>query len=195
MNLVITEGYSAATIEAIAERADVSVRTFHNYFPTKDAVFIYPFEESCQRLLGHLKQQPEELSLLEALSTAWLTAFAEHQEMVVQLALVISAIAEVPSIRAHVADGTISATVPVLQELARRDGNRPGSDMAAALTLRVVIEATDLAFASNPLRFCSTDLDGESLLRNDHLLDDVKRALLMLQSILMAPRPANVQNP
>lgn len=190
MNIVITDGYPAATIEAIAERAGVSVRTFHNYFPTKDAVFTFPFAESCERLLVHLKEQPDSLSLFDALSAAWLTSFAEQRNTVVQLALVVSAIAEVPSIRAHVADGTLSATAPVLAELARRDGNKPDSDMTAALTLRIIIEATGLAFASNPMRVCATSLDGDTLMRNENLLDDVKRALSTLRSLVAPPSPA-----
>jgi AcrR family transcriptional regulator len=39
---VLEQGYEAATVEAIARRADVSLRTFFNYFPSKDVAIIGP---------------------------------------------------------------------------------------------------------------------------------------------------------
>jgi len=42
VQVVLEHGYEAATVEAIARRADVSLRTFFNYFPSKDVAIIGP---------------------------------------------------------------------------------------------------------------------------------------------------------
>ena len=42
VQIVLEQGYEAATAEAIARRADVSLRTFFNYFPTKDVAIVGP---------------------------------------------------------------------------------------------------------------------------------------------------------
>jgi AcrR family transcriptional regulator len=42
VQIVLEQGYEAATAEAIARRADISLRTFFNYFPSKDLAIIGP---------------------------------------------------------------------------------------------------------------------------------------------------------
>ena len=41
VDLLIDEGDEGATVAAIAERAGVSARTFHNYFPKRDDAYLY----------------------------------------------------------------------------------------------------------------------------------------------------------
>ena len=40
VDLLVNEGAENATIAKIAERADISPRTFHNYFPHRDAALL-----------------------------------------------------------------------------------------------------------------------------------------------------------
>jgi AcrR family transcriptional regulator len=42
VKIALEQGYEAATAEAIARRADVSLRTFFNYFATKDVAIVGP---------------------------------------------------------------------------------------------------------------------------------------------------------
>lgn len=183
MSLVISEGYSGATIEAIAERAGVSVRTFHNYFPTKDAVFAHPFDQMCDSLTKHLQRQPEDAPLLDALIEAWMASFTEQQDQFVQVALVVSAVSEIQSIRDNVAGTAMDSSAPLIAELARRDGNGPRSEQTAALAMRIVIDATGLAFEAHPLNFYSTTVNESVLRDNDDLLGDIRAALDSLRRI------------
>lgn len=190
MSLVLSEGYAGATIEAIAERAGVSVRTFHNYFPSKDAVFAHPFDQMCGSLNAHLQRQPEGIPLLDALIEAWMALFAEQQDQLVQVALVVSAVSEIQSIRDNVACTALASSAPLLTELARRDGNGPNSEMTAALALRIVIDATGLAFQAHPLNFYSATVDESVLRDSDDLLGDIRTALESLRRIASgAPSP------
>ncbi len=43
-------GFSATTVEQIAERADVAPRTFFRYFPTKESVLFHDSEAKVQRI-------------------------------------------------------------------------------------------------------------------------------------------------
>ena len=40
VEIACEQGYEAATAEAIAAKADVSLRTFFNYFPSKDVAIV-----------------------------------------------------------------------------------------------------------------------------------------------------------
>jgi len=50
------KGYHAATIRDIVAAADVAVGTFYFYFPDKETLFVYLFEETAEFLLQTLQQ-------------------------------------------------------------------------------------------------------------------------------------------
>jgi AcrR family transcriptional regulator len=71
-DLFSTTGFERTTMDAIAEKAEVSRGTLFNYFPTKEALLI-PFvqelyEQSVQRdILSYLGTQPRTLQVLQLL--------------------------------------------------------------------------------------------------------------------------------
>ncbi len=58
VQIALEQGYEAATAEAIAKRADISLRTFFNYFPSKDVAIVGPGIDLIdeQRALGILDE-------------------------------------------------------------------------------------------------------------------------------------------
>ncbi len=50
------KGYHAATVRDIVSAADVAVGTFYFYFPDKETLFVYLYEETAEFLLQALKQ-------------------------------------------------------------------------------------------------------------------------------------------
>lgn len=54
LQLVAEDGLDATTVESIAARADVSPRTFFNYFDSKDEAVVHLGADRFRRLLGHL---------------------------------------------------------------------------------------------------------------------------------------------
>lgn len=54
LQLVAEDGLDATTVEAIAARADVSPRTFFNYFDSKDEAVVHLGADRFRRLLGRL---------------------------------------------------------------------------------------------------------------------------------------------
>lgn len=69
LDLVGERGYANVTVEDIADAVDVSVRTFFNYFPSKEAAVVGDDAELIEAMSTALAGVPLELSPLEALRT------------------------------------------------------------------------------------------------------------------------------
>jgi AcrR family transcriptional regulator len=67
LDLISERGFSHVTVEDIAEAADVSPRTFFNYFPSKEAALFGRDPERAQRLRARLVDHSGGESALEAL--------------------------------------------------------------------------------------------------------------------------------
>lgn len=59
VELTSLHGLETATIAAISERADVSSRTFHNYFPHRDAAIMHYLEYIVERDIEYLQSLPK----------------------------------------------------------------------------------------------------------------------------------------
>jgi AcrR family transcriptional regulator len=67
LRLVAERGYAQVTVEDIAEAVDVSVRTFFNYFPSKEAAVVGGDPDLLTAVRERLLSLPAELAPLEAL--------------------------------------------------------------------------------------------------------------------------------
>ncbi len=67
LDLVAERGFANVTVEDIAETVDVSVRTFFNYFASKEAAVVGDDPELIEAMCSELIDLPAELSPLEAL--------------------------------------------------------------------------------------------------------------------------------
>jgi AcrR family transcriptional regulator len=64
------QGFIETTVGAIAERADVSRRTFFRYFPAKESVLFHDIDTQIQATVDALAARPEGESPFEALIAA-----------------------------------------------------------------------------------------------------------------------------
>lgn len=76
IRLALEHGYEALTVEAITEAADVSVRTFFNYFASKDEALLGTDPQQSTDLAAALAARPDE----EAPLTALRAVFTEYAE-------------------------------------------------------------------------------------------------------------------
>jgi AcrR family transcriptional regulator len=67
LELFAADGVDATSVEQIAERVDVSARTFHRYFPSKDDVLFADSAARSQRLLQTLHARPAGEDVLASL--------------------------------------------------------------------------------------------------------------------------------
>lgn len=70
LDLFLTQGYEATTIDQIAAQVDVSPRTFFRYFSSKEDVALSPPADSQEIFLAEFAARPESESPYTALSQA-----------------------------------------------------------------------------------------------------------------------------
>lgn len=75
LRLFIEQGFTATTVEQIAESANVSSRTFFRYFPNKEDVLFD--DEYDAQLVASFRAQPPQLSVVDALRNALRDTFGK----------------------------------------------------------------------------------------------------------------------
>jgi AcrR family transcriptional regulator len=70
LELFLTRGYAATRLEDIADAAEVSVRTFYRYFPSKDALLFGGFENALPTLCEAIRRRDTRLPVLQSLREA-----------------------------------------------------------------------------------------------------------------------------
>jgi AcrR family transcriptional regulator len=67
MRLFDERGFDATTIVDIAEAADIAPRTFFGYFPSKEAVVFFDFDETFEEFAARLRGCPADQTAFDAL--------------------------------------------------------------------------------------------------------------------------------
>lgn len=187
MYLVARDGYEGATVEAMCAEADVSLRTFFNYFPSKDhaivgAAFLLLDEEealatirqSAPDMVGAVVKVAEQAAASVDLSSSLM---ARRRELIAQYP---------PLLRHHLAaieDFESTLTTLVARHLfehpaSRRLGTDVAPDHEARLT--VAIGAAALRFSMHV--WVESGLDGAERARI------VERSVDQMARILEGPR-------
>lgn len=69
LTLAEYNGYDAATLEQVAERAEVGISTVYRYFANKDSILLDPIESSLTALADQFRARPEHEEV--AVSLGW----------------------------------------------------------------------------------------------------------------------------
>jgi AcrR family transcriptional regulator len=124
--LIEEQGYDAATIERIADRAEVSPSTVFRYFPAKEDIVVT--DEWNPVILAELRARPEDESWADVLRHVMRTALdlsLAEEPGVTRLRSRLAV--EVPAVRARMME-SMAATGRLLREaLAERSGLDPDS--------------------------------------------------------------------
>lgn len=193
LDIVIESGRTHATVDAIAERAGVSVRTFHNYFDSKDAMFAHPLAQLLETLTTKLAEQPADAEYFDALSGAWMGMLEAESDRILRVAAAFNALGSAESVESRVSTVVDENARPLIDELVRRHRRANpfsglGSELAVTLSLRVFVEATTVALSNSPQ---SAPLLGPVELAPgdaDVLLREVTEALAALRSVFTPTR-------
>lgn len=146
--LVVGHGLAAATVERIADAADISRATFFRYFNSKeDAVAEGVNVLWLNRITGALAIQPPELSAIEAVAGAFhelALGFAEIEDQVRELGMLTRSSETLEAWNLHIYvryEGAIAALVaPRMGDLAPQD---PRPRLLGALAMATVRIALD----------------------------------------------------
>ncbi|GAA4260753.1 TetR family transcriptional regulator [Dietzia aurantiaca] len=180
LDLVSTRGYEATTVEAIAQAAGVSVRTFHNYFPGKAAALANLAANLVEEYHAELRAQPDEVSCADALRDAWRAMLDRYRADVAVLSVLIDAVESNPDLRRHLQDNHPEVLVTGVEEVARR----LGLDPADSAVPHVVAEITFTLAVTVIRMHASPDFAGRT---QDDLLDEVFSALPLLVAVPTDP--------
>ncbi len=77
LKLFLQRGFDATTIEDIAEAADVSKRSFFDYFPSKEEVVAAWQDSFANELIRAVAAQPKNASIVEVIEAAVNSAFRD----------------------------------------------------------------------------------------------------------------------
>lgn len=138
LTLFARDGFDATTVEAIAERAEVSPRTFFRYFATKDEVLDMGWAGRRERILALLLLAPDGLGDLAAAVWVLERVAVELEPERDRVRLRAVAAATSPALRGRSAEALTAWEAAVGLGLARRRGlERPDEEasVAAAVAL------------------------------------------------------------
>jgi AcrR family transcriptional regulator len=171
LDLVAQRGFMNVTVEDIAEAADVSPRTFFNYFPSKEAVLFGADPEWIAALREQVVRQAPGESALSALRqivmveagriTHELGEFGEPHEVLRRMKVVRADPHLQAAQSAHMAD----IENAVSEALAQRLGTDPARDPYPALLASVVtaaIRATRVFWANSNGSIPLEELTGQA---------------------------------
>jgi len=122
LRLFAERGYDATTIDAIAEQAQVSPRTFFRYFGAKDEVLDMGWDQRQAELVSRLAALPTDYD--DTAAAAWVlrTMAAEFVPERERLLLRAAATTSSPLLRGRVADSLLAWHATLAALLARRHG-------------------------------------------------------------------------
>jgi AcrR family transcriptional regulator len=143
LRLALERGVAHVRIEDIADEADVSPRTFNNYFPNKEAAIVGSATIRAEQLCEILSSQPDGLALHDALRSTVVALFEEEpdRDWIARARLIRAE----PSLFAEAAKADRSIEQEIAAEIGRRAGVDPATHLAPRLAAAVVIAAIHAA--------------------------------------------------
>ncbi len=124
LHLFATQGYESTTTEEIAERAEVSGRTFFRYFATKESVLFADRRTWMQSFVAVFLGQPAHLSDLDALATTFRQVGSTLTERRANLLLYERAVASSPTLRGREYEHRLNDLAVVASAIATRRGRQ-----------------------------------------------------------------------
>lgn len=141
VRLFVVHGFDATTVDDIAAAADVSPRTFHRYFATKEEVVLGTGAEEAAQVVGVLRSRPAGEPLLDSLRMVVLDqagAWERDRELMLdQLRLVLAT----PSLRGRYLEVVQGCVEPIAEAVGERTGARPGDGAGSGLAARAIAGA------------------------------------------------------
>jgi AcrR family transcriptional regulator len=133
LRLVAARGFDDVTIEDIAAAADVSPRTFFNYFGSKEDVIVNPDPEWVDRLKVLLEQHTADespLTVMEDVLVAQLDEVTDRRE---EWLLRLRLVREIPALTPRHLAAFDAMERALVEDVAHRTGRDPASDLYPVL--------------------------------------------------------------
>ncbi|MER7168281.1 TetR family transcriptional regulator [Micromonospora sp. NPDC000207] len=136
LRLVDERGLDQVTVEEIADAADVSARTFFNYFSTKDDALVGDTDSDRERVLRALADVPPQVPALQAIRQALTEVVDEVQGEADLWLLRMRVVVQHPVLLARLVAGNAATEKALIEVVADRTGLSP-DDTYPALVVAV----------------------------------------------------------
>jgi AcrR family transcriptional regulator len=133
LQLVAERGLEHVAVDDIATRADVSPRTFFNYFPAKDDAVLGLDPEGAQRHVRALRDRPADESAIEALQAIAMAQAVEMAGETELWPLRLTVIDAHPTLVGRLTAYFGEAERALAEAIAERTGTRAGLDVYPTL--------------------------------------------------------------
>jgi AcrR family transcriptional regulator len=147
LRLALEHGYEQLTVEAITEEADVSLRTFFNYFASKDDALLGPDPDRAAALAGGLIARPGDESPVAALRAVFeqlALSFGERQPLWQARMQLVRAN---PQLWPRLYAGFTDFERSIAEAVATRTGSDPDVDLYPGVAAAAAVGAMRVAVA------------------------------------------------
>jgi AcrR family transcriptional regulator len=136
--LVSERGFAAVSVEEIAAEVDVSPRTFHNYFASKEQAVVAPGADRARRLVEALRRRPDDEPLWQSVRAGLLQEIADRDEPDPAWRAGIELAMRTPELLAPQLAAMTEVHAELTVEVARRTGTVVGVDVYPALVASAI---------------------------------------------------------
>jgi AcrR family transcriptional regulator len=144
LSLFRERGYEGATVEAISERAEVSVTTFFRYFDSKEDVFLEGHREIIDRVETAIRERPPGVTVIAALRRVVAEILEAQPELEAKDEAEHKDIDAVPELRERLREHEDHIRGAITDAYAEQLGG-PADDMRPRLLAGVILSAFDSA--------------------------------------------------
>ncbi|GII22422.1 TetR family transcriptional regulator [Planosporangium mesophilum] len=144
-SLLLTQGLDAATPEAIAEAADVSPRTFRNYFSSREEAIVDELAQRYLSLADTIRTRPADEPVWDSLAAVLPSVVVEMAGDRDRLAVLMRVVRESPALRAQI----LLVTEHVSEVMTKIIADRTGTDAQRDLAPRLLAGTVGTALATS----------------------------------------------
>lgn len=145
MDLTEERGLAHVTVEAVAERADVAVRTFSNHFSSKEEAILEPEPDRTARLCRALAARPGDEAPLVALRRTLVDDLVRRDVDPADMARRIRLARAEPALMACIAARFDEVHDGLVAVVARRRGVDPAADPYPDLVVAIALAAAKVS--------------------------------------------------
>ena len=142
LTLAERDGYDAATLEQVAERAEVGISTVYRYFANKDAILLDPIERDIGALVSALRARPADEDVTVSLGAAVHASVNASPEYLAAMRRLRAQLDRAPGPRARLWDILQRERTLLEDAIAERSGRDQLWNAAAAHLTLMIIEMT-----------------------------------------------------
>ncbi len=147
LRLAVEHGLEAVTRDAIADEANVSRRTFSNYFASKEDAILHGDRIRVEELLRLVRSRPAAEKPWQALTAGAISQYADRSDLDPDWLDRLRLLRRHPSLLAQQVSAHIELERQLADEIAKRDPGHPGEPLRSRLMAAIFLSTMRITVA------------------------------------------------